>query len=386
MDLRIELDHLKQNDLLRELRTFGIIDAVRLDYQGRTVLNFASNDYLGLSKDARVINAAVRALESYGTGSGASRLVSGSLIIHAELEERIAAFKRKERAVAFPTGYMANVGIINALFSKGDQLIIDKLSHASIIDACAMSQAEVRVFPHKNYKRLREILKRTSSFKKRCIITDSVFSMDGDCADLRELIEIKHDHGAILMIDEAHATGVFGTFGRGLAEEQGVEDEIDICMGTLSKALGGLGGYIAGDNDLIRFMHNKARSFIYTTALSPATCAGIIAAIDIIEEDISLRQTLWNNVKMVQDYLKDIIGINVGSQSPIIPVIVGESTAALELSDRMLERGFFMPAVRYPTVPRKSARLRISLSAAHTENDIRRMLNALGEEYSKIIG
>jgi glycine C-acetyltransferase/8-amino-7-oxononanoate synthase len=380
MDLKGRLQELEEEHLLRTLKYFEPVDAVRLRYNGRIVLDFSSNDYLGLSKDARVIEAAGAVLRSSGVGAGASRLISGSWKIHRELEERLAGFKRKESAVVFPTGYMANVGIVSALFGKRDCLFIDKLSHASVIDACTMSGADTRVFPHKNYERLDEMLTKATSYEQRCIITDSVFSMDGDVADLGRLVRIKNKHGALLMIDEAHATGVFGTYGRGLAEEQGVEDDIDICMGTLSKALGGLGGFISGTKTLIDYVHNKARSFIYTTSLPAPIVAALIRAIDIVEEDIGLRQRLWNNVAIVRAFVKDELGSDDKIFSPIIPVIVGDAERALALSGRMLGHGFYMPAVRYPTVGKNKARLRISLSAAHSADDIIRMLTVLKKE------
>jgi 8-amino-7-oxononanoate synthase len=380
MDLKGRLQKLEDEHLLRTLKYFEPLDAVRLRYNGRVVLNFASNDYLGLSKDARVISAAEKALRASGIGTGASRLVSGSFTVHRELEERLARFKRKESAVVFPTGYMANVGIVTALFGEHDCLFIDKLSHASIIDACTMSGADTRVFPHKNYKRLDEMLSKATGYEQRCIITDSVFSMDGDVADLRRLVQIKKEHSALLMIDEAHATGVFGTYGRGLAEEQSVEEDIDICMGTLSKALGGLGGFIAGTKTLIEYVHNKARAFIYTTSLPAPIAAALVRAIDIVEEDIGLRQRLWNNVAAARAFIKDELCRDDEISSPIIPIIVGDAERALALSGKMLEQGFYMPAVRYPTVAKNKARLRISLSAAHSADDIIRMLTVLKKE------
>ncbi|MFC1808607.1 8-amino-7-oxononanoate synthase [Candidatus Omnitrophota bacterium] len=379
-----KLSALADKHLLRELKYFTAIDATRLMYNDKVILNFSSNDYLGLSKDIRVIDAAKEELKHSGMGTGASRLISGTLSIHKQLEQRLAAFKKKENAMVFPTGYMANVGIITALFDKNDCIIIDKLSHASIIDACKMSEANIRIYPHKNYKRLEEIIAKLPAYEKRCIITDSVFSMDGDCVDLKELIRIKRKYDALLMIDEAHATGVFGTYGRGLAEEQGVEDDIDISMGTLSKALGGLGGFVVGSRSFIHYLHNKARSFIYTTALPGPVCAAIIKSIDIVEEDISLRQALWNNVEIVKNYLQNSLDIKNDFQSPIIPIMVGETEKALALSCRLLERGYYIPAVRYPTVPKNKARLRLSLSAKHNVDDILRMLSVLNEEFKRV--
>jgi len=377
MELKEQLQELENEHLLRTLKYFEPLDAVRLRYYDRTVLNFASNDYLGLAKDARVIVAAEKALRTTGLGSGASRLVAGSFSVHKELEERLARFKKKESAIVFPTGYMTNVGTITALFDKYDCLFIDKLSHASIIDACRMSGAQTRVFPHKNYRRLEEMLKKATGYRQRCIITDSVFSMDGDCADLKELVALKKEHGALLMIDEAHGTGVFGIGGRGLAEEQDVEADIDICMGTLSKAVGGLGGFVVGEEVLVRYLQNKARSFIYTTSMPAAIAAALVCAIDIVEEDVQLRQKLWNNVTIVRTFLKNELERLDEISSPIIPVIVGDSEHALTLSKNMLEAGFFIPAVRYPTVAKNKARLRISLSAAHSADDIMRMLTVL---------
>ena len=381
IDYERELMRLKNERQLRTLSVYDTVSSAHLAVGGRDLVNFASNDYLGLSHDPRVLAAAGRSLEKNGLGAGASRLLCGSSRAHAMLEETLARFKQYEAALVFPTGYMANVGAITALAGADDLIVIDKLSHASIIDACALSGATLRVFPHKNYERLAAVLEKQRSAHAHClIITDSVFSMDGDCADLQQLVGIKKHFDAMLMIDEAHATGVFGSGGRGYAEAAGVESEIDIMMGTLSKAVGALGGFIAASRSCIHYLVNKARPFIYTTGLPASLCAGATEAFHIIEHDAGLRERLWHTIRRVEEKLQ-AAGIPCAAASPIIPVIVGSAEKALSLSQALYEEGLYVPAIRYPTVGKNSARLRISVSAAHTQNDIDRLAEALGRLY-----
>lgn len=385
-----ELDLLKSKFLYRELRTLDQVEGIHARFGTKKVTLFCSNDYLGLSVDPRVIQTFQQASKIFGVGSGASRLISGSTRAVNSLENRIAQFKKKESALVFSTGYLANLGIITSLCGKEDVVIADKLNHASILDACKLSGATIRVYPHKSTIYLEKILKQCQSFRKRLIVTDSVFSMDGDLAPLSEIVSLKQQYDALLMIDEAHGTGVFGKQGHGVAEHFNLEDQIDISMGTMSKAMGILGGFVAGSEKLIQYMVNKSRPFIFSTALPPAICAAAEEALDIIERDTALREKLWKNIERMnkglnvilsrfEDTAKDPANARFfGLGSPIIPILIGDEEKALHLSKRLLEHGFFVPAVRYPAVPKGKARLRITVSALHTPESIDQFVIMLG--------
>src|SRR3989338_7747841 len=342
-----ELEALKKAGLYRELK---VIDRSK-------IIIFCSNDYLGLANHPKVIKKATGALKKFGAGAGASRLISGNTIIHEELEKKLARFKKREAAIVFPTGYMANLGTISALTNEKDTIIIDRLNHASIIDACRLTKAKFQVYPHKDMATLEKILKRSEIYKKRLIITDSIFSMDGDIAPLPQIVKLAKRYNAITMIDEAHATGVLGQNGRGAEEHFGIEGQIDIVMGTLSKAIGSLGGFVAGSQRLIDYLRNKARNFIYTTALSPASCAAAIAALEIIEAEPKIRQRLWTNVK----------SLGFKSETPIIPIMIGDTKKTMAISQKLLARGFFISGIRPPTVPRDQSRLRLTITANHSQ-------------------
>ncbi len=338
--------------------------------EGRRVLNFCSNDYLGLADDRRLKEAAAACLKEEGVGAGASRLVCGNMASHQRLEEALARFKGTESCLLFSTGYMANTGIISAIFGRGDIIFSDRLNHASIVDGILLSRAEFRRYPHKDVAALQELLKSASGFKKRGIITDSIFSMDGDLAPLQEIVALAQKYECLVMIDEAHALGVMGEAGKGLAEHFGVEDKIDIQMGTLSKSAGCFGAYCCGSKTLISYLVNKARSFIYTTGMPPSIAAASLRAVKIIEEEPGLRQRLWENTHSMKKDL-DKIGFDTGnSQTPIIPMIVGESEQAVAFSSRLFKEGIFVSAIRPPTVPQKTARLRLTVTAAHTREDL----------------
>ncbi len=380
-----ELDSLKSTHLYRELRTLTDVRGIYAKWEGRGVTLFCSNDYLGLSVDLRVIQAFQDGAREFGVGAGASRLISGTSQAAANLEERIARFKQKESALVFSTGYLANLGVVSALCGRDDLVIADKLNHASIIDACKLSGAALRIYPHKDMNYLEKILKQSERFQKKLIITDSVFSMDGDLAPLPELVELKNRYGACLMIDEAHGTGVFGKSSRGVAEHFGVEDEIDISMGTLSKAIGVLGGFVAGSKELVNYLVNKSRPFIFSTALPPAICCAAEKAIHIIESNSSLREKLWENINQMKERIEKIGSRpEIQGLSPIIPVLIGSEEKALELSKKLLNRGFFVPAVRYPAVPKGKARLRITVSALHDKTTINKFIAALNDEVSDV--
>jgi 8-amino-7-oxononanoate synthase len=363
--LAAELEQLRADGLYRSLRRVDSAQGRRIRVGGRELLNFSSNDYLGLANDPALKRAATEAVERWGVGAGASRLVCGNLAPYEELETKLAAFKRKEAAIVFGSGYAANVGTIQALVGEGDVVILDKLDHASIIDGARQSGATIRVYPHKNLKKLEALLRAATG--RVLIVTETIFSMDGDAAPLAEIVALKEKYGAWLMIDEAHATGVFGPKRRGFAEQLGVEEKIDVTLGTLSKALGCVGGFVAGRRELIDFLRNRARSLIYSTALPPAMCAAAAAAVDFVmsDEGACRRDHLWTNVHAL------------GAQSPIHPVIVGDETAAVELSQKLYERGIFVPAIRYPTVPKGKARLRVTVNASHTPEDVEQLRHEL---------
>ncbi len=385
-ELKKELENLREKALLREIKYFDFENtgAGRAIFNGKEYIFFCANDYLGLSRDPRLIRKGIEAIKKYGIGSGASRLISGSTVLHEELERKISRFKKKESAVTYSTGFMTNVGIITTLMTRDSLLIMDKLNHASIVDAGRLSSSDVRIYPHRNMKRLDDILKKNAyKYKRILIVSDSLFSMDGDFAPLEELVAIKEKYGAFLMIDEAHATGVFGSRGSGLAEKFNVENKVDIIMGTLSKTLGGMGGYVAASGDIIEYLKNKSRPFIYTTALSPFLCATAIEAIKIIDDSADKREYLLSIAEYARNYLKKE-GVDIGgSESQIIPVITGSEREALKLCEKLMKYGFYVPAIRYPTVPRGRARLRISLSAVHKKSDLEELLKVIVKNYEK---
>ena len=361
----VELAELKSNDLLRTLRTITSPNHPFITIEGKKVLNFSSNDYLGLAQHPALIEAATRATRDYGTGSTSSRLICGSLDLFHRLEETLAAAKKSEAALTFANGYATAMGTIPALVGKGDTVILDKLAHACLIDAARLSGATLRVFPHNDLTKLAKLL--TSAQGRTLIVTESVFSMDGDLCPLTEIVALKEKHGALLLLDEAHATGVLGPHGHGLAEELGLQNQVDFQMGTLGKALGSAGGYLAASRPWIDLLINKARSFIYSTAPPPAQAAASLAALHLLAspEGQTLRAKLQQNIS---NFKSQISGFR--SQTPIIPLLLGENEAALAASRDLFEKGFLIPAIRFPTVPKDTARLRITLSAAHTPEQI----------------
>ena len=372
------LDDLAARQLLRRPVTLdsGVGPVVEID--GRRVVCLCSNDYLALAGDDRLRRAAAAAVEQWGVGAGASRLVSGSLPPHRQLERRLAAFKGLPDAVVTSTGWMANQTAIHALAGPGDLILCDKLNHASIVDAAQSSGARLRTFHHGDVERLGVLLARHRREHRHClIVTDSLFSMDGDLAPLPEIVELKRRWDAVLLIDEAHATGVLGERGRGAAELLGVEDGVDVVVGTLSKALGSMGGFVAGPCVLAELIRSTSRPYIYTTAPAPALCAAAEAALDVVEQEPARRHRVLGLAERLRARLGEM-GLPPGpSQSQIVPVVIGEAAAALAVSRRLLEEGFLVPAIRPPTVPRGSSRLRVSLSAGHGESDVDAFCEAL---------
>jgi 8-amino-7-oxononanoate synthase len=396
-ELTQRLAALRAEGLYRELRRVDSPQSPRIEIDGRPLLNFSSNDYLGLANHPALKTAAIQATERYGAGAGASRLICGSLAPHHELEEALAAFKGTEAALSFATGYAAATGAICSLMGKGDIIVIDKLVHASIVDAARLSGAKLRIFDHNDLDDLEKILKwadnaqcakslAPSASRKQprlLIVTESVFSMDGDHAPLKEIVALKEKHGAWLMVDEAHATGLYGPNRRGLADECGVSDRIELQMGTLGKALGAAGGYICGSRALIDYLVNRARTFIFSTAPVPAAAAAATAGIRLVQSNAGaeLQSRLWQNVTDLGNGLRATLGapasLPANWASAIVPIIIGDETQAVEAAAALRSQGIFIPAIRYPTVPRGQARLRLTLTAAHTSDDLTELLNAL---------
>jgi 8-amino-7-oxononanoate synthase len=375
-----ELDTLDRQGLRRRLLTRSSVQAARVTIDGRELLNFGSNDYLGLAADPRLGSAVANAVAKEGWGSGASPLISGHASLHAELERRLAELEGTEAALLFPSGFAANVGTIAALVGQGDAVFTDRKNHASLLDGCRLSRADVRVYPHGDWQRLDDLLARTGHrHRRRLIVTDSLFSMDGDLAPLAELAQLAARHEAMLMIDEAHATGVFGASGRGVAEHLGVHDGVHVRVGTLSKALGCIGGFVAGSRSLIEWLVNRARPYVFSTAAPAAMAAAALAALDIVAREPERRRTLLAQAETLRNELA-ADGWNVGrSASQIVPLIVGEPVWAVELSARLRDRGIFAPAIRPPTVPDGEACLRISLTAGHAPEMIAALRFALRE-------
>jgi 8-amino-7-oxononanoate synthase len=385
-ELQRRLQELEQKQLYRRLRRVDSPQGPRCTIEGKELLNFSSNDYLGLSNHEAIKAAACEATERFGGGSGASRLICGSLAPHHELEQALAEFKGTEAALTFSSGYATAVGTIPALLCNNDFVVIDKLVHASIVDGAKLSGATLRVFSHNDLNDLEEILqwcaRQRSPDRARhvLVVTESLFSMDGDVAPLADLVALKERYGAWLMVDEAHATGLFGANRRGLIEEGGVSGRVDIQMGTLGKAIGSAGGFIAGSGSLIEYLVNRARSFIFSTAPAPAGSAAALAGLKIIaspEGEQRLRK-LRDNIATLCSRTERL-KTRVSNNSPIIPLILGKEARAVEVAERLRERSIFVPAIRYPTVARDSARLRITCSSSHSREDVETLALALDE-------
>ncbi len=368
-----DLRSLKEKSLYRQLRVLQDHKGTRAKLDGREIILFCGNDYLGMSRHPRVIAAAHKAIDRYGVGARSARLIAGTTEAHASLEKKIAGFKHKESSLVFGSGFLANLGILTAFAGKEDVVIMDKLCHASLIDGARLSGAEIRVFPHKHYEKCEEILKKCTA-RRKLLITENVFGMDGDRADLKELIRLKKKYGALLIVDDAHGTGVFGKSGPGATAR--FSKGIDVIMGTLSKAIGGLGGFVAADKALIDHLINFARPFIFATALPPVLCETAREAFCVIEEEPALIKKLWTNIGEVHRGLTKL-GFNLAKpESAVLPVIIGDEKKAMEAFEKLLTRGLFIPAVRYPTVPKGKARLRVTVSAAHSKEEIDKLLKA----------
>lgn len=380
-----ELGEIRNKNLFRELTELETGQSPEVLIDGKRYLLLASNSYLGLSTHPGVIEAASAALRKYGTGSGGSRLVSGSSDLHRQLEETIAGFKNTESAILFSSGYLANVGMISSLVGPGDTIFSDELNHASIIDGCRLSKADIKIYSHLDTGHLEDLLKKESTKGRKLVVTDTVFSMDGDLVNLLQLVEICEKYGCVLMVDEAHATGVLGERGSGATEYFGVEDRVPVVMGTLSKAVGSLGGYIAGSKKLTDYIRNRVRSYIFDTSLPAPSVAASIRAIKIIEEDSERREHLWKLIRMFKEGISDT-GLQVlDTNSAIIPVLIGEPEDTLRFASELRKEGVYTPAVRPPSVPPGKCRIRASLMASHTEEDIEMALDAFRAAKNKII-
>jgi 8-amino-7-oxononanoate synthase len=370
MLFREEIEEFNRKGLLRRLRQVESASSSTIVVEGKTYLNLSSNNYLGLSTHPKVKEAAAQAIQQYGVGTGASALISGHTRLHQKLAEKVAQFKGEEAALIFSTGYMANVGILSAILEDGDLVYADRLSHASIIDGCRMSKATLKVFPHRDVQFLARHLGKVATDRKVLIVTDGIFSMDGDLAPLPEIMKLVEQHGTMIMVDDAHATGVLGPRGRGTLEHFGLEGRGTIQMGTLSKAVGAFGAYVAGSLDLTTYLLNRAKSYIYTTALPTSLVAASLAALEVIEKEPQIRQQLWNNRAYYGQGIKSLGYNTLQTETPIIPLLVGESSLALKMSERLLAHGIFAPAIRPPTVPQGMARIRTSIMATHTRDDL----------------
>jgi len=379
-----ELKEIKNKDLFRILTELESSQSPEITINGKKYILLSSNSYLGLTIEPRVKKAAIDAIEKYGTGSGGSRLVSGSTDLHRELEERIAKFKKTESAILFSTGYLANIGTISTLIGKNDIVYSDELNHASIIDGCRLSKAEIRIYKHLDTEHLNSLLKKDKNKEcKKLVVTDTVFSMDGDLAPLPDIADLADKYGFMFMIDEAHSTGVLGDRGSGGTEYFGIEERVPIVMGTLSKAIGSLGGYIAGSTNLIDFIRNRVRSYIFDTSLPASSLAASLAAIDIIEFEPERRKYLW---KLIDKFKKGLaeIGLTIlPSHSAVIPVLIGEAQPTLDFAKSLRKNGVYTPAVRPPSVPESMCRIRATLMAKHTDKHIEKALQAFKNSYRK---
>ncbi len=377
--IQAELEKLKAQGLYRKLRLVEGAQGPTFILNGREVLNFCSNNYLGLADHPALAAAAKQAIDRYGCGSGASRLISGNMELHEALENKIAALKGTEAALVFNSGFQANVGVISTLVNEGDVVFSDALNHASVIDGCRLSRARTVIYPHFGLAYLEEELKKAPAGSRKLIVTETLFSMDGDEAPLGEIVDLAERHGALVMVDEAHATGVFGPNGAGVVAKLGLGERVFLQMGTLGKALGGFGAYVAGSQALCDLLINRCRSFIFTTSLPPAVMAMAIAAIDFLYKEPQRRLALWHNCRAIREGLLKLEFSLGQSQSQILPLIIGDAEKCMSFSERLLQKGVFAHGIRPPTVPPGTARLRITVMATHKHEHLHQALKAFEE-------
>ena len=374
---RTTLQQLTDQSVRRSLSPLESATGPIVSHAGRTVILLSSNDYLGLATHPEVVQAAIEATERYGTGSGASRLVSGTLPPHTSLEAALAKFKGTDASLVFGAGYLANVGVIPTLIDRGGLIIADRLCHASLIDGCRLSRADFRVFRHGDCAHLETLLRRRVSYRSTLIITEGLFSMDGDLAPLSDLVELAERYDAMLYVDDAHGTGIMGATGRGTIEQFDLEGRIPFHMGTLSKALGSYGAYVVGSNDCVQYLLNVARPFIFTTALPPAIAAAASAAITVIEQEPERRARLWANRHYLFNGLQNQGFRLTPTVSPILPVLIGDAAKASAFADRLLAHGVYATAIRPPTVPDDTSRIRFTVTAQHTTDQLDEALQAV---------
>jgi len=374
-----ELENLKQQGLYRRLRVLEGEQTAHATFDHRSVVNLSSNNYLGLTTHPKLRQAALDAVQKYGAGSGSVRTIAGTMELHMELERRLATFKKVEAVVVFQSGFTANARTVSAILGKEDAIISDELNHASIIDGARLSRATIKVFPHKDVEAARKIMSELPAGQRKLLITDGVFSMDGDLGVLPDLCKAAEEFGAIMMVDDAHASGVFGANGRGTVDHFDCHGRVDIQVGTLSKAMGALGGYVAGTKNFIEFLYHRARPFLFSTSHPPAVAAACIAALDVLETEPQWMEKLWENTRFFKGGLQ-ALGFNTGrSESPITPVIVGEAPKAMEMSDRLFQQGVFAQGIGFPTVARGQARLRTIVTSTHTREDLQYALDVFGK-------
>lgn len=377
-----QLQQIEKQGLLRSIRWIDSPQGPHVTIEGRSFIQMSGNNYLGLAEDIRLRQASIHAIEAFGIGSGASRLLSGSMTPHRELEDRLARFKNTEAALVFSTGYMANLALLSCLIPEDGIILLDRLSHASLIDGARLSGRKFRTYAHKDLDRLEQLLRQNPPKKPALIVTDGVFSMDGDIAPLPELLSLARKYKARILLDDAHGIGVLGKTGRGTLEHFGIDPNIEeiIQMGTLGKAIGVFGAYVVGKHDLIKLLINQARTLIYTTALPPALCAAATTAIDLIDHEPTRRKQLWENRHYLHDGLLRLGFKTLGSQTPIIPILTYQIEPTLQLSKSLLDHGILALPIRPPTVPRKRSRIRLSVMATHSREDLDFVLKVFEHE------
>ncbi len=374
-----ELDALRAQGLFRRLRILDGEQKARTSFDHRSVVNLSSNNYLGLTTHPKLCDRAIEATRTLGVGSGSVRPIAGTMSIHMELEQKLAAFKHTEAAVVFQSGFAANAGTVSSILGKDDFIVSDELNHASIIDGARLSRASIKVFPHRDAGAARAIVAALPRDRRTLIITDGVFSMDGDLGALPQLCDVADEFGCIMMVDDAHASGVFGKNGRGTVDHFGLHGRVDVQVGTLSKAIGALGGYVAGSRALIEFLYHRARPFLFSTSHPPAVAAACLAAIEVLETEPQLIERLWDNTRFFKSGLH-ALGFNTGtSESPITPVIVGDAVRAMELSDELFQEGVFAQGIVFPTVARDKARVRTIVTATHTRDELQFALDCFAK-------
>ena len=380
-----ELNKLREQKLYQKLRILETEQLPVSCFDGCEVINLSSNNYLGLTTHPKLKRRAIEAIEKYGVGSGAVRTIAGTMSLHMDLEEKIARFKQVEASVVFQSGFTANAGTVAAILTRDDVIISDELNHASIIDGCRLSRAEIKVFPHKDVAACEEVLQGLSSHKgRKLLITDGVFSMDGDIAPLPQLVELSEKYGCIMMIDDAHASGVLGRNGRGTVDHFKLHGRLDIQVGTLSKAIGSLGGYVCSTRDTIEYLYHRARPFLFSTSHPPSVAASCIAAFEVLDEEPQLVERLWANTRFFKAGLQKL-GFNTGhSETPITPVIVGDAALAHQFSRELFEGGVFAQGIGYPTVAQGKARIRTIVTATHTEDELKRALEIMARVAKKL--